>query len=880
MIKIKNCAIALTFLLSTTLQSFASYTPSHKNSPLERGGSEADGVCCAQQISLGSFTSGGGEIKSDGVCCTQQISPPLLHKNLPPSPTISNKDDSKLSRLASGKTADANQVAGLYASNTADINVDGTTTLIGGAITANELNLTTSDLVVKDLKIHDTSKDVSIGVGVNLNNFDDNEKNNSNSYGNISYQDKGHTLEGEINSTIASNSGTITIGGKQVSDTELEARGVNTDLDKIHIITKDENWDRDLSVELVNMGVAKEQVKDITNVVKSITATVPDKIKAQGPLAESFFRKTIAEGYSIEEALQYTETQKYRDLLAIREYLEAEKKKNGSYNVNDVYVALKLELAGITNYYNTNCASAASDYGPCRDLASILSKEAGMYIDANDNLTSETIGSMIASYKGLLENTTDSDLQIHYSNLINLAVQCEALLIQDTGDTSPMKDLPADKLDEKLQDLENAGIDSVAYGYRLRAIDIANDPNLSVEEKKEQLKELSGKLDGLRKSDEYKYDDKDLKETHNYIHELKFMFDYGATLKENVKRSCEKDPKSEACSAPQWMLDHGYRAYMPAIMDPITHKEIEKEILTDDGSPWGATRAWDSFFDAFGGTLRLPRDIAEGEVKYADVKAGLAYLKENPGLIDDVLLEDVYRELEQGDYGSALGYTVEIAGVVNVASALGKAGASGAKLTTKAARDIIEQTLKRTADKELINDAWSWVDNAASGGIRLSSDHPLKDTAIIREGTDARPVLNQGNTPTCGPTSCKMVLDTQGNPVDLDKLIEASNVNKNGMSMNDLPKVLKNFGVNASSQSRQTIADIANYTQNGNPVIVRIKYPLPGNSSTGHAIVVDGVTKRNGVDVVAIRDPHGVQYFSPVSEFQKHFSGQVIKIGD
>lgn len=43
-----------------------------------------------------------------------------------------------------------------------------------------------------------------------------------------------------------------------------------------------------------------------------------------------------------------------------------------------------------------------------------------------------------------------------------------------------------------------------------------------------------------------------------------------------------------------------------------------------------------------------------------------------------------------------------------------------------------------------------------------------------------------------------------------------------------------------------------------------------------HFVVVDGVTTRNGVAVVAIRDPHGVQYFSPVRTFEKNFSGEVV----
>jgi len=45
----------------------------------------------------------------------------------------------------------------------------------------------------------------------------------------------------------------------------------------------------------------------------------------------------------------------------------------------------------------------------------------------------------------------------------------------------------------------------------------------------------------------------------------------------------------------------------------------------------------------------------------------------------------------------------------------------------------------------------------------------------------------------------------------------------------------------------------------------------------GHAIVVDGITVRQGQQVVAIRDPAlGRQYFTPIDEFSQKFSGSVV----
>lgn len=68
---------------------------------------------------------------------------------------------------------------------------------------------------------------------------------------------------------------------------------------------------------------------------------------------------------------------------------------------------------------------------------------------------------------------------------------------------------------------------------------------------------------------------------------------------------------------------------------------------------------------------------------------------------------------------------------------------------------------------------------------------------------------------------------------------------------------------------------MARYTSNGTPVVVRVADKI-GGSDFSHFVVVDGVTTRNGIPVVAIRDPHGMQYFSPVTTFERSFTGEVV----
>ncbi len=54
--------------------------------------------------------------------------------------------------------------------------------------------------------------------------------------------------------------------------------------------SKNESWDTSLKLDLVNMGVATEQVENVINVVESFTAKVPDHVQAQGPHAEDLWR--------------------------------------------------------------------------------------------------------------------------------------------------------------------------------------------------------------------------------------------------------------------------------------------------------------------------------------------------------------------------------------------------------------------------------------------------------------------------------------------------------------------------------------------------------------------------------------------------------------
>lgn len=151
--------------------------------------------------------------------------------------------------------------------------------------------------------------------------------------------------------------------------------------------------------------------------------------------------------------------------------------------------------------------------------------------------------------------------------------------------------------------------------------------------------------------------------------------------------------------------------------------------------------------------------------------------------------------------------------------------------------------------------------------------NPLLDDSIPRNGD--RLVVNQGPVPTCGHNSCGMVLDTLGKEVDIGSLIQRIAPSEGGIYARDVASLMTSEGVPASAFGSRNVADLARYTGDGTPVVVRIVDYTKGTDFS-HFVVVDGVTTRNGISVVAIRDPHGTQYFSPVSTFQRNFSGEVV----
>jgi filamentous hemagglutinin len=106
-------------------------------------------------------------------------------------------------------------------------------------------------------------------------------------------------------------------------------------------------------------------------------------------------------------------------------------------------------------------------------------------------------------------------------------------------------------------------------------------------------------------------------------------------------------------------------------------------------------------------------------------------------------------------------------------------------------------------------------------------------TSLPRNGK--RAVLSQKDAPlkpevACGPTSCGMILNDLGKPVNLGALVNQANLTKKGARLDTLANILKSSGVkNSRWVYGASIDDLAKATSKGNPAIVHTELSRGGH---------------------------------------------------
>jgi RHS repeat-associated protein len=216
-------------------------------------------------------------------------------------------------------------------------------------------------------------------------------------------------------------------------------------------------------------------------------------------------------------------------------------------------------------------------------------------------------------------------------------------------------------------------------------------------------------------------------------------------------------------------------------------------------------------------------------------------------------------------------------------------------------RLVRQQRVDRAQAKEIAKAVAQEVASAAIvAGTVIATDMVAEYAAPLVRGSDVaevgargfsaegrmaragkRPVLNQGNAPICGKTSADMVLDdlVPGVPRNVQGMPTPT---KTGVGIDKVANYLERNNVNARFQPWTTVDELAEATAKGDPAIAAVRQkawdPEVGKMvEGGHAVVVDGVTTRQGVRVVAVRDPWGTQYFETVESFSDRWiKGQTV----
>lgn len=159
-------------------------------------------------------------------------------------------------------------------------------------------------------------------------------------------------------------------------------------------------------------------------------------------------------------------------------------------------------------------------------------------------------------------------------------------------------------------------------------------------------------------------------------------------------------------------------------------------------------------------------------------------------------------------------------------------------------------------------------------------------TGIIRvyDRATRRTVFNQLDIEdmgpvACGPTSCAMVLSDRGINIDLRLFSSRFVLTRDGTNIRKMRNDLIDNGIeNVRIKVDANLIDITNSTGVGNSVVVHVANPS-AVGRTGHFVVVDGITRRHGLDVVAIRDPYGGRaFFIDKEEFMDRFTGNALFI--
>lgn len=151
----------------------------------------------------------------------------------------------------------------------------------------------------------------------------------------------------------------------------------------------------------------------------------------------------------------------------------------------------------------------------------------------------------------------------------------------------------------------------------------------------------------------------------------------------------------------------------------------------------------------------------------------------------------------------------------------------------------------------------------------------------------AQPTIAQGPLPTCAVLSCDRLAQLLGKNIPTMRIFQtlkpAIKLTPNGtggatvsggLNPTQVAAGLNKVGINAEVGSGMT--NMMNQVRAGNPVIAGV-YTAASANSPLHAVVVEAVEARGGVNGLVIYDPLGSVDWQPITKFQKYFSTVFVK---
>ncbi|NRA86177.1 MAG: hemagglutinin repeat-containing protein, partial [Rhizobiales bacterium] len=225
-----------------------------------------------------------------------------------------------------GSVSDANRkftddMTGIKTVNGLDLTVGGETKLTGALLEDQSGTGTfkTNTLVVANLEDKDKADKIGGSVSVSGDGISK-----------IGFEVEHKDKEGETNSSAIGVKVEITNDEQTDEEKAKIIASLNTDEDKVQVITKDEEFKASIDLNVDDLRDFEENIDKTVNLTEALSAPLPDHLQGASPYAEVLFRKTIANGATIEQATAISQSDDFQNIVSLTDGIENYKDFHGN----------------------------------------------------------------------------------------------------------------------------------------------------------------------------------------------------------------------------------------------------------------------------------------------------------------------------------------------------------------------------------------------------------------------------------------------------------------------------------------------------------------------------------------------------------------------